>query len=80
MWELEERELNLPGFVQGHSTSAFETALWHLSFPTTEIIPPLYLPRGDTKSFLKACKMLSCLENSQQDLTTTDLCFLLRLA
>lgn len=78
MWELEERELSLPGFVQGNSTSSFETALWQLSFPTTEIIPSLYLPRGDTESFLKASKIVSSLENSQQDLTPTSLSALYR--
>lgn len=76
--ELEERELSLPDFVRGNSTNSFETALWHLSFPTTEISPSLYLPRGDTKSFLKASKILSCLEKTQQDLTTTSLSALFR--
>lgn len=41
MWELEEREFSLLGFVQGNSTSSFEIALWHLSFLTTEIISSL---------------------------------------
>lgn len=80
MWELEERELSLPGFVQGNSTSSFETALRHLSSPTTETIPSLYLPRGDTESFLRASKSFGCLENSQQDLTTAPLCLILQLA